>query len=162
MRDFEAVVRRVVEGLDDNTPEVRTKVYDKARGAVGRQLRSMDPKPARASVLHQMRMLEAAIIAIEREQRVVAEKEPVEATLTLSWTIESTPNSTLLKLLLPASLRGDFLSNLQEVYADQWRPAYGSTRAKWIWHQQCVAMVARYWLQLAATKACRLWSETFK
>ena len=38
MADFVAVIRRTVDGLSDNVPEMRAKVYEKARGAVRRQL----------------------------------------------------------------------------------------------------------------------------
>ena len=34
MTDFVAVIRRAVDGLKDNNPEMRAKVYEKARAAV--------------------------------------------------------------------------------------------------------------------------------
>lgn len=65
MADFVAVIRRTVDGLSDNVPEMRAKVYDKARGAVRRQLESMKPRPSDEMIERQMIKLEAAISEVE-------------------------------------------------------------------------------------------------
>jgi hypothetical protein len=65
MADFVAVIRRTVDGLSDNVPEMRAKVYDKARGAVRRQLESMKPRPSDEMIERQMVKLEAAIGEVE-------------------------------------------------------------------------------------------------
>ncbi|MCV9998544.1 hypothetical protein OE766_09815 [Pararhizobium sp. YC-54] len=65
MADFVAVIRRTVDGLSDNVPEMRAKVYDKARGAVRRQLESMKPRPSDEMIERQMIKLEAAINEVE-------------------------------------------------------------------------------------------------
>ena len=65
MADFVAVIRRTVDGLSDNVPEMRAKVYDKARGAVRRQLESMKPRPSDEMIERQMVKLEAAISEVE-------------------------------------------------------------------------------------------------
>ncbi|WP_275784855.1 hypothetical protein [Pararhizobium gei] len=65
MADFVAVIRRTVDGLSDNVPEMRTKVYDKARGAVRRQLENMKPRPSDEMIERQMTKLEAAIREVE-------------------------------------------------------------------------------------------------
>ena len=65
MADFVAVIRRTVDGLSDNVPEMRAKVYDKARGAVRRQLESMKPRPSDEMIERQMVKLEAAINEVE-------------------------------------------------------------------------------------------------
>jgi len=67
MADFVAVIRRAVDGLASNTPEMRAKVYDKARGAVQRQLENMKPRPPEDMLRRQMEKLEAAIIEVESE-----------------------------------------------------------------------------------------------
>nr|CAD6409230.1 membrane protein [Rhizobium sp. Q54] len=67
MADFVAVIRRAVDGLSNNTPDMRTKVYDKARGAVRRQLENMKPTPSEELIRRQMDKLEAAILSVEAE-----------------------------------------------------------------------------------------------
>ncbi|WP_117191732.1 hypothetical protein [Rhizobium terrae] len=67
MADFVAVIRRAVDGLANNTPEMRAKVYDKARGAVQRQLENMKPRPPEDMLRRQMEKLEAAILDVESE-----------------------------------------------------------------------------------------------
>lgn len=78
MADFVAVIRRAVDGLANNTPEMREKVYDKARGAVRRQLESMKPTPSDDLIRRQMDKLEAAIGSVEGEH---AEALPAEESL---------------------------------------------------------------------------------
>lgn len=76
MADFVAVIRRAVDGLANNTPEMRAKVYDKARGAVQRQLENMKPRPPEDMLLRQMEKLEAAITEVESEHTEAL--EPVD------------------------------------------------------------------------------------
>ena len=78
MADFVAVIRRAVDGLANNTPEMRAKVYDKARGAVQRQLENMKPRPPEDMLRRQMEKLEAAILSVESEH---AEALPAEEDL---------------------------------------------------------------------------------
>ncbi|PYE41952.1 hypothetical protein DFI02_10882 [Rhizobium sp. PP-F2F-G20b] len=65
MADFVAVIRRTVDGLSDNSPDMRSRVYEKARGAVRRQLESMKPRPSDEMIDRQMGKLEAAITEVE-------------------------------------------------------------------------------------------------
>ncbi|MDO1582126.1 hypothetical protein [Rhizobium oryzicola] len=67
MADFVAVIRRAVDGLANNTPEMRIRVYDKARSAVQRQLENMKPRPTDDMLRRQMEKLEAAIESVEKE-----------------------------------------------------------------------------------------------
>lgn len=67
MADFTSVIRRAVEGLPDNTPELRARVYDKARTAVIRQMDNMNPKPPEALVKRQIDKIDAAIAEVESE-----------------------------------------------------------------------------------------------
>lgn len=75
MADFVAVIRRAVDGLTNNTPEMRVKVYDKARSAVVRQLESMKPRPPESLFQRQLEKLEQAIAEVEAEH---AEALPAE------------------------------------------------------------------------------------
>ena len=67
MADFVAVIRRAVDGLADNTPDNRERVYAKARGAVRRQLENMSPRPSDEVFRKQLERLEAAIHEVEIE-----------------------------------------------------------------------------------------------
>ncbi len=67
MADFIAVIRRAVDGLNDNTPEVRARVYAKARSAVQRQLENMKPQPPEEMLRRQMEKLDSAIEDVEAE-----------------------------------------------------------------------------------------------
>ena len=83
MADFVAVIRRAVDGLSDNNAEMRQKVYEKARGAVRRQLESMNPRPSDDLMKRQLDKLEAAIVDVEGDhaEALPAEEavlEPVE------------------------------------------------------------------------------------
>jgi len=85
MADFIAVIRRAVDGLSDNTPEMRIRVYDRARSAVQRQLDNMKPRPADDVIARQLEKLDEAIATIESEFSGVPaasaappEPEPVE------------------------------------------------------------------------------------
>ncbi|WP_337183579.1 hypothetical protein [Shinella sp.] len=84
MADFVAVIRRAVDGLSDNNAEMRQKVYEKARGAVRRQLESMNPRPSDELMKRQLDKLETAILNVESDhaEALPAEEpvpEPVEA-----------------------------------------------------------------------------------
>ncbi|THF53624.1 hypothetical protein [Allorhizobium terrae] len=81
MADFVAVIRRAVDGLSNNTPEMRVKVYEKARGAVMRQLENMTPKPSEDMLRRQLDKLELAIKDVESEyaEALPAEDETVDA-----------------------------------------------------------------------------------
>lgn len=67
MADFVAVIRKAVEGLANNTPETRSKVYEKARSAVLRQLENMKPRPPEELLTRQIAKLDAAISEVESE-----------------------------------------------------------------------------------------------
>jgi hypothetical protein len=81
MADFVAVIRRAVDGLTDNTPEMRVKVYDKARSAVVRQLENMNPRPPEAMFKRQLDKLDDAIRLVEEEhsEALPADAAPAEA-----------------------------------------------------------------------------------
>lgn len=67
MADFIAVIRRAVDGLSSNTPEMRVRVYEKARAAVVRQLENMQPRPPEHMLQRQLEKLDAAIRDVEAE-----------------------------------------------------------------------------------------------
>lgn len=80
MADFIAVIRRAVDGLSNNTPEMRAKVYDKARSAVLRQLENMNPRPPEQMLQRQLAKLDAAILEVEAEYAEALPDEEAAAT----------------------------------------------------------------------------------
>ena len=108
MADFVAVIRRAVDGLSDNNAEMRQKVYEKARGAVRRQLESMNPRPSDELVTRQLDKLEAAINSVEGDhaEALPAEDvspEPVEDAVQPEPAAEESvqPNSAYHSAILP-------------------------------------------------------------
>ena len=67
MADFVAVIRKAVDNLQENTPENRAKVYDKARAAIRRQLEAMNPRPSDEAIQRQLAKLETAINDVDAE-----------------------------------------------------------------------------------------------
>ncbi|MCO5064735.1 MAG: hypothetical protein M9924_09975 [Rhizobiaceae bacterium] len=66
MSDFVAVLKRTLEGLGETSPEMRQRVYDKARSTIGAKLAGMNPPPPAAVAERQRRSLEEAIAEVER------------------------------------------------------------------------------------------------
>ncbi|GEO85633.1 MULTISPECIES: hypothetical protein [Alphaproteobacteria] len=90
MADFIAVIRRAVDGLSNNTPEMRAKVYDKARSAVLRQLENMNPRPPEAMIQRQLTKLDVAIEEVEAEHAEAMPEEEAVATFEEAMTPQPT------------------------------------------------------------------------
>lgn len=67
MADFSAVLRKTIDGLSENTPAMRARVYDKARQTVESKLAAVSPPPSEASADRQRKMLEDAIAQVEAD-----------------------------------------------------------------------------------------------
>lgn len=67
MADFVAVLKKTIDGLGDTTPEMRAKVYNKARATVDAKLAAITPPPPAAVAARQKRTLEDAIEKIEAD-----------------------------------------------------------------------------------------------
>ncbi len=80
MADFKAVLRKTLDGLGETTPEIREKVYEKARAAIRKKLEAIEPKPAQAVIDRQMQSLEDAIKEVESDHKVAEEPtdEPLD------------------------------------------------------------------------------------
>jgi hypothetical protein len=81
MADFIAVIRRAVDGLSENTPEMRAKVYERAKAAVVRQLENMKPRPPEAMFQRQIEKLDAAIREVEAEHATALPAEAPAAAI---------------------------------------------------------------------------------
>lgn len=61
MADLSAVLRKTIDGLPKATPELRAKVYDKARAAIVRQIESASPPLSEQSMAARRAAIEDAI-----------------------------------------------------------------------------------------------------
>jgi hypothetical protein len=67
MADFVAVLRKTIGGLGETTPEMREKVFDKARATIEAKLAAIYPAPPAAVVERQRKALEDAIAVVRAE-----------------------------------------------------------------------------------------------
>jgi hypothetical protein len=72
MADFVAVLKKTIDGLADQTPELRQKVYAKARDTVAAKLAAISPAPSAIVIDRQKKALEDAISAVEASYRQAA------------------------------------------------------------------------------------------
>lgn len=81
MADYVAVLKKTIDGLGNTTPEIRKKVYEKARAAISKKLMAIDPPPAKEVFDQQMQALDQAVEQVEAEYGAqpdtVADNEPV-------------------------------------------------------------------------------------
>lgn len=67
MADYKSILKKTISGLPSNTAETRKLVYAKARTAIDKQLRSINPPPSETAIAGQMDLLEKAIDSLEAE-----------------------------------------------------------------------------------------------
>ena len=75
MADFVAVLRKTIDALGDNTPEMREKVYDKARSTIEAKLAAINPPPPQAVADRQRKALEDAIAVLRTDYADAVEAE---------------------------------------------------------------------------------------
>jgi len=67
MADYQPLIARAVNGLDKNTGENRRALYERARGALVNQLRSVEPALDESDITRERLALEEAIRKVEAE-----------------------------------------------------------------------------------------------
>jgi hypothetical protein len=66
MADFVAVLNKTIDGLGErNTPQMREKVYERAKKAVADKLAAITPAPTEAQAARQFKLLDEAIVTVE-------------------------------------------------------------------------------------------------
>ncbi|HEV7416457.1 MAG TPA: hypothetical protein VGN98_09870 [Tianweitania sediminis] len=75
MADFVAVLKKTVEGLSENTPEVRARVYNKARATIQAKLAALSPPLPDGVAERQRQALEDAIRVVEQAYEPPVEPE---------------------------------------------------------------------------------------
>ena len=78
MADFVAVLKKTLDGLGETTPEIRARVYDKARTTISAKLAAITPPPAPAVIDRQKAALEQAIKTIEAEYSASSPPPPAD------------------------------------------------------------------------------------
>ncbi|MCU0831180.1 MAG: hypothetical protein MUC58_06660 [Rhizobiaceae bacterium] len=77
MVDYVVVLRRTIDSLPKNTPDIRERVYVKARQTVLSKLEAVNPPPSPGLIERQMAALDAAIRTIEGDfAEAIVEPEP--------------------------------------------------------------------------------------
>jgi hypothetical protein len=79
MADFVAVLRKTIGGLGDTSPEMREKVFDKARATIEAKLAAINPPPPAAVIDRQKQALEEAIAVVRAEFAGPAEPDADDA-----------------------------------------------------------------------------------
>ena len=90
MADYYSILNKTIAGLSDNTADMRKLVYEKARGAIEKQLRSMDPPPGEEQIAGQMKQLDEAIAKVEADH-LQSEPQAVDADPVSEPASEETP-----------------------------------------------------------------------
>ncbi|MGB8899897.1 MAG: hypothetical protein WCC90_12015, partial [Methylocella sp.] len=67
MADYYPVLAKAVAGLPDSTAESRHAIYERARGALFGQLRSLDPPVPEEAIEREAQALEVAVARLETE-----------------------------------------------------------------------------------------------
>ena len=76
MADYYSILKKTVSGMPSATADSRKLVYAKARMAIDRQLRAINPPPSEEAISRQLSALEAAIDQLESESAPVAVQSP--------------------------------------------------------------------------------------
>ncbi|TIU04128.1 MAG: hypothetical protein E5W40_23350, partial [Mesorhizobium sp.] len=66
MADFVGALKKTLDGLGNPTPEIRARVYEKARSTIADKLAKNTPPLAPSVVAQHKRTLEDAIASVER------------------------------------------------------------------------------------------------
>lgn len=104
MADFVAVLKKTLDGLTETSPQMREKVYEKARLTIAGKLAAMNPTPPPSVIERQKRALEDAIAAIEKEF-APAKPAPMDPLTELENVFASLKNPDPLGILKPATPR---------------------------------------------------------
>jgi hypothetical protein len=71
--DYAALLNRAILKIDNNTPEARSEIYDRARRALRNQLSAMQPKLSDADINKELQQLEGAIQQVEPRRKIQPE-----------------------------------------------------------------------------------------
>lgn len=123
MADFVAVLKKTLDGLGETTPQMRAKVYDKARSTVAAKLAAIQPPPPAAVAERQTRSLEDAIETVENTYAptVVAEVDPLSELDNIFSSIDKNKNQS--NHVRPSTKMEPASPNLEARPTPSWRAA---------------------------------------
>jgi len=124
MADYYPLLVRAISGLAQNTGEARKVVYDRARGALLKQLRGVDPPLPEGEIIRERQSLEEAIRRIEADKK--AETPPAEAEGDAAPAPE-TPADTAKDATAAATADAASATSASSSAADAQAPAGGTT-----------------------------------
>jgi hypothetical protein len=84
MADFVAILKKTIDGQGITTPELRARVYARARQTIEQKLAALDPAPTSEQKARQMKSLDDAIVVVEQDYTPASPKtspatDPLEA-----------------------------------------------------------------------------------
>lgn len=103
MADFVAVLRKTVGALGENTPEMREKVFDKARATIEAKLKAIDPPPPAAVADRQRKALEDAIAVVRADYAGPAAPERDEGLESVLATLDRQAERPAAPIAAPAA-----------------------------------------------------------
>jgi len=121
MADFVAVLRKTLDGLGETTPEVRARVYDKARATVSAKLAAINPPPPAAVADRQKKALEDAIASVESEYTPAkpAFEDPLEELENVFAALkEGKPIAPAQKPVLPPLAEDDVAEEMASIFTE--------------------------------------------
>jgi hypothetical protein len=117
MADFVAVLKKTIDGLGENTPEMRARVYDKARATIAKKLADHVPPLAPSIADQQKRTLEDAISSVERNYaKSVPAADPLAELEHIFSSIDRNKNQ-------PSHVRQPATAKLEAAKPEPFRPA---------------------------------------
>ncbi|MDJ0612468.1 MAG: hypothetical protein QNJ29_02250 [Rhizobiaceae bacterium] len=93
MADYYSILKKTIDGLPNNTPEVRQAVFRKARTAIETQLRGMSPTPSEQAIATQLRLLEDSILVVDAEYGTPAPAASQPEPVAPSPSYDATPSA---------------------------------------------------------------------
>ncbi|KRA00375.1 hypothetical protein ASD64_02075 [Mesorhizobium sp. Root157] len=123
MADFVAVLKKTLDGLGETTPQMRARVYDKARSTVAAKLAAIEPAPPASVAERQTRALEDAIATVERgfAPPVAADIDPLAELDNIFSSIDKNKNQP--NHVRPAAKAEPLSPNLEARPDPSWRKA---------------------------------------
>jgi hypothetical protein len=132
MADFVSVLKKALNGLGETTPEVRARVYDKARSTIANKLAQVSPPLAPSVAAQQKRALEDAISSVEREYaKSVPDSDPLAELEHIFSSIDRNKNQ-------PSHVRQP-AAKPEAARSEPYRPAVAAARAEPNWQRPAPA-----------------------
>lgn len=79
MADFVAILKKTIDSQGITTPELRSRVYARARQTIEQKLSALVPPPTSEQKTRQMKSLDDAILVVEQSYSATAQNEPPAA-----------------------------------------------------------------------------------